>query len=461
MTQVLRRATVAAAAGSMLLAGCSSQVDGTPTAENALTHVTAEEFPITGATDSEVDQYARDALTDLVTFWEQAYPEAYGESFPPLEGGFFSVDSQNIDESAYPDYGIGCERAPVDPAEVTMNAHYDPNCDVIAYDTQLLTQLSEQFGQFIGPAVMAHEMGHAIQGRVGFSESSIQDETQADCFAGAFTRWVADGNGSHVGLRVSELDPLLGGFIYIRDEVGSDPNNDRAHGSGFDRVSGFYAGFSEGVLSCRDDFGSDRIFTETEFTSREDAANEGNASYEDTQLLISNSLPLFYESWFPQVSGGEDFSVPQVQTFDGTAPDCGDMGAEDREIGYCADDQTVYVDETDLIGPAYEEIGDWAVATAVSLPVAVAARDQLGLSTDDTDATISSVCLTGWYTARFWSGDYAESVGQLSPGDVDEAIIFLLTYGQDDAVFPNVEANGFEMVGAFRAGFLEGGTACL
>ena len=29
-----------------------------------------------------------------------------------------------------------------------------------------------------------------------------------------------------------------------------------------------------------------------------------------------------------------------------------------------------------------------------------------------------------------------------------------------DEVFPNVSASGFELVGAFRTGFLEGGDSC-
>ena len=48
----------------------------------------------------------------------------------------------------------------------------------------------------------------------------------------------------------------------------------------------------------------------------------------------------------------------------------------------------------------------------------------------------------------------------VSPGDVDEAVQFLLTYGVDPRVFPEVASSGFELVGAFRTGFLEGGAAC-
>jgi hypothetical protein len=37
---------------------------------------------------------------------------------------------------------------------------------------------------------------------------------------------------------------------------------------------------------------------------------------------------------------------------------------------------------------------------------------------------------------------------------------FLLTYGVDDRVFPDVSATGFELFGAFRLGFLDGGETC-
>jgi predicted metalloprotease len=459
MRQGLRRVITAAAVGSVLLTGCSTTVSGTASTARPLTNVTAEQLPITGATDDTTDQFARNAMADLITFWEEGYPAVFGAPFEPLQGGIFSVDTEDVDDSAYPPTGIGCEGLPVDPREVEGNAFYLPPCDLIAYDSALLDRLGAEYGRFLGPAVMAHEFGHAMQGRFGFSEVTIRDETQADCFAGAWTRWVADGNAEHVSIRVSELDEVLVGFIDLRDPVGqTDETVEGAHGSGFDRVSGFFAGYSGGLETCRDDFGPDRIFTAAEFD--ENDANEGNAPYEDIGDIVGTSLPQFYESWFQQVSGSA-FAAPAIEAFDGTAPECGDMGSEDRDLGFCEADSTVYVDDSDLLQPAYQDVGDFAVATAVSLPYAQAARAQLGLSIDDGPATVSTVCLTGWYTARFFDGDFAGPEGtSLSPGDVDEAILFLLAYGQTDSVLPNVDVSGFELVGAFRSGFLEGGTAC-
>jgi predicted metalloprotease len=459
MRLVLRRAVVAAAVGSVLLTGCSTTVSGSASpGPDVPVDVTADEFPITGAADTEGDRLARNALSDLETFWSQAYPEYFGEEYTPLSGGYFSVDSTNIDESAYPDTGIGCERAPADPEEVASNAHYDPNCDLVAYDRALLEQLGEEYGPYFGPAVMAHEMGHAMQGRFGFSDSTIVVETQADCLAGAFSRWVVDGNAEHTTLRVSELDRVVLGFIGLRDPVGSDPDDQRAHGSGFDRLSGFYAGYEGGVGSCRDEFGEDRLFIATEFLTEDDLENEGNAPYDEIGQIIGTTLPAFYQSVFPGL--GAQFTEPAVESFQGTAPGCGDMGSEDRDLGYCEADGTVYVDEADLLAPAYEQIGDFAVATAVSLAYAQSARAQLGLSIDDAAAVNSAVCLTGWYAGRFWTGDFQAQDISISPGDVDEAAIFLLTYGQEEGVFPNTELSGFEMVDAFRDGFLNGGAGC-
>jgi predicted metalloprotease len=459
MQHALRRIVPTLAVG-MLLAGCSTTtVVGTasPGAGEPV-DVPADQFPITGAVDDDIDQFARNALVDLNTFWAQAYPDAFGEPLTPLAGGYFSVDSDNIDPAAYPETGIGCAAQSIPPDAVAGNAFYTSDCDLIAYDRALLAELSKDYGRFLGPVVMAHEFGHAMQGRFGFHDRQILDETQADCFAGAWTGWVAAGKAEHVSLRVPELDDVVRGFLLLRDPVGSDPNDSSAHGSYFDRVSAFYEGFDGGVPACRDDFGDNRVFTQAEFDQTDN--NNGNAEYGQIVEWITATLPDFYETVFSSALG-KDFTPPNVQGFDTTAPQCGDMGAQDRDLGYCESDTTVYYDETELTKPVSDEIGDFAVGEAIALPYALAARAQAGLSDDDGAATLSAVCLSGWYTAQWYNGAFEDVVNaEIAPGDVDEAVIFLLKYGIDPKVFPNVSASGFELVGAFRAGFLQGGSAC-
>ncbi|UOY01431.1 neutral zinc metallopeptidase [Blastococcus sp. PRF04-17] len=461
MRQVLRRA-VPAAVVLTLLTGCSAEMvtgQASPGPGEPV-DVAPESFPITGVSDSDIDRLARNALADLDTFWSEAYPEFYGEEYTPLENGFFSVDSEAIDTGAYPETGIGCEGSPTSPDSVAGNAFYDPSCDLIAYDRALLDELSTQYGRFLVPVVMAHEFGHAMQGRFGFAESGrgIQDETQADCLAGAWTAWVAAGEAEHVSLREPELDDVIRGFLLLRDDVGSDPDDTQAHGSYFDRVSAFYEGFDGGVAPCRDDFGEDRLFTAAAFTSDEEYQSGGNAEFDLIVQWIAATLPEFWSEVFP-AAYGEEFTPPAIDSFQGTPPDC--EGLEDRDLGYCAAEETVYLDDTDLATPAYSDIGDFALATAIALPYSLAVRDQAGLSIDDGAATMSAVCLTGWYEAQWYNGAFADSIDAvISPGDIDEAVQFLLEYGVRDEVFPNVDASGFELVGAFRTGFLEGGAAC-
>src|SRR5215213_11720236 len=309
MRQVLRRTLPMLAVG-MLLAGCSTTtVVGTASpGAGEPSDVTAEEFPITGVSDTEVDQFARNALADLETFWKQAYPENFGEEYTPLQGGYFSVDSTNIDPSAYPDTGIGCAQEYIPPDAVAGNAFYTSDCDLIAYDRALIEELSSNYGRFLAPVVMAHEFGHAMQGRFGFHERQILDETQADCFAGAWTRWVADGGAEHVSLRRPELDDVVRGFLLLRDDAGSDPEGREAHGSYFDRVSAYYEGYDGGVGACRDDFGVDRLYTAATF-SEEELATQGNAEFDDIVSWVGTTLPEFWSEVFPDAFDA-DFSPP-------------------------------------------------------------------------------------------------------------------------------------------------------
>jgi predicted metalloprotease len=441
------------AASVVLLSGCVRIIEGLPTSlQPPVSPVPEGAVEVVGATDNPIDQLTRNALADLETFWSQTFPEAYGEQFQPLSGGYFSVDPNDVDPSVYPD-GVSCGASPLD---VENNAFYcqaagEANSDSISYDRAFLEELATQFGRFIPDLVMAHEFGHAVQGRVGFPGASINAETQADCFAGAWTAWVADGQARHTTIREPELDELLRGYVQLRDPVGTSLEEESAHGSYFDRVSAFQEGFTDGVVACRDNFGPGRVFTQRGFTDA-DFATEGNVAYEDALEIVDLSLPAFWAGVFDQL--GETFEEPAVEAFDGTAPGC---APEDRELVYCAEDDLVAFDDGVLRNDV-DPIGDFAVATAVSIPYALAGRDQLGLSVDGADALRSAVCLTGSYGFEFVEGGFGDY--SISAGDLDESVIFLLQYGTDPAVLPDVDLTGFELVDVFRTGFFRGAGAC-
>lgn len=450
-----RRWAVAPALLTLLaLPGCAVVVVGQASpAQPPVSDVGGGELTVVGATDEPVDVLARNALADLEVYWDEQLPEVFGTQWSPLEGGYFSVDPGNVDPAAYPD-GIGCGS---DPAEVEDNAFYcldpsAPNSDAISYDRTFLAELGEEFGRFIPALVMAHEFGHAVQARVGSPPASILAETQADCLAGTWTRWVADGEAEHSTLRTPELDELLRGYLLLRDPVGTDLNADQAHGSYFDRVSAFQEGFDGGAEVCRDNFGLDRVLTQDEFAPGEQFTG-GNASYPDLLDIVARSLPEAFGAAFDEEFGAA-FDAPVIEPFESTAPGC--ASDPDLDLVYCPDDGVVGFDATGLAPDAYE-LGDFALATAIALPYGLAVRDQLGLSTDDDAAVRSSVCLAGWYAFQVY--DARTSVG-ISPGDVDESVQFLLTFGDDPSVVPAVGLSGFQLVDLFRNGFVEGLPAC-
>ncbi|MGY1769746.1 neutral zinc metallopeptidase [Blastococcus sp. SYSU D00813] len=414
------------------------------------------EVGVVGTDGGPVDRLATNALADLGTYWAETLPDVFDVDFEPLRGGFFSVDPDDVDPAAYPD-GIGCG---ADPADAESNAFYCQaegvaNSDSISWDRAFLGELAEDSGRFLPALVMAHEYGHAIQARVGYPRTSILTETQADCFAGAWTAWVAAGEAEHTQIREVELDQVLGGYLQLRDPVGTGQFEEQAHGSFFDRVSAFQEGFDAGAEACRDEFGPDRPFTQQEFTSDQDLASGGDAPFPTAQELAGTSLPEFWRRAFDEVLGGT-FEAPDLEAFDGSPPDC--AADDDLDLVACPDEGLVGYDEEDLARPLYDEIGDFAVLTAVSVPYALGARAQLGLSTDDEDARRSAICLTGWYAAAVADGALTDIV--ISPGDVDESVQFLLTRAGDPAVLPGLDLSGFELVDLFRNGFLEGASAC-
>src|SRR3954452_2054192 len=103
MPLATRRTLSAVVVAGLLLTGCSTTVvRGTASpGKGEPVDVGADEFPITGVSQSGIDHFARNALADLNAFWAQAHPEFSGEEFRPLENGYSSVDSGQVDEGAY------------------------------------------------------------------------------------------------------------------------------------------------------------------------------------------------------------------------------------------------------------------------------------------------------------------------------------------------------------------------
>ena len=153
---------------------------------------------------SKYDASIDSTIADIQAFWTSAMPDVYGQAYDAIPTDRVYPYSQDNPPPNCEDGGQ--TKAPYE--EVAGNAFYCSNGDFVAYDEQgLLPKLRDNFGEFAVGLVFAHELGHAVQARVGYNPpSTVYFEQQADCFAGAWAQHVADSDDSNVHLAWSDLD---------------------------------------------------------------------------------------------------------------------------------------------------------------------------------------------------------------------------------------------------------------
>lgn len=456
----LRRTTpvavlVAVLAVATALTSCTTRVSGAGAPAGGLRmDATDADLVVHLAEDGdETDRIARNALADVLDYWTDTFPELYGGDFGTVGGGFWSIDPDVTDDADLPD--SPCFDGDVD--ELAGNAFYCSDDERIFYDRAWMAGLAEEYGPFVIAEIMAHEMGHAVQAHAGLDDPSIVAETQAECFAGAWTTWVVQGNSRHFVVRPAELDDYLLGYLYFGDPPGIDPDDPSAHGSLFDQLSAFQEGYADGPQACAA-FDDSRVYTLEPFTPADE--NGGNLDYDESLDLADDLLSGFWEQALttgfddaPAVGGA--VGLPAIAEGKHSGSVCTGQGPE-VDVAYCPDDGTVRYDQAGLLEPAAEDVGDFAVVTLLGLPYAMAVPARLGLPTEGQEAVAGAVCATGWLAREFLAQQVDDARYSISPGDVDEAAVALLEYGEGDDVLPGSDSTGFELVDAFRQGFLAG-----
>jgi hypothetical protein len=218
-------------------------------------------------------------------------------------------------------------------------------------------------------------------------------------------------------------------MIFVRDEPGSDPEGELAHGSGFDRVRAFQDGVDRGVEYCYEYIEDPPFIDELPFTNETDAANQGNLPFDEVVDLVIQDLDDYFEGAVDDFEGpGDPFDVvPQ-----------------------------------DELEQLHGEIGDGAVATLFGMLWAERAQDAAGDDLDGEGALLQRACLVG-----SWLGDILrdqrdgqverESGVSLSPGDLDETIITFLKLTEDAMSAPGV---AFEAISDMRLGVFGGIEDC-
>ena len=401
------------------------------------------------------------AVADVQSFYEDMFPKLYGEPFHPLTGGSFPYGPDNPPPACG---GVGKS----DYKEVAENAFYCPEGDFMAWDTDNLTNdLLDNFGPFTLAIVVAHELGHAIEERHGILDGqfiTFLTEQQADCFAGAYTQHVQQGGSKDFTVELSDLDNAIGGFLLIRDPVGTDTVNDvSAHGSAFQRINAFEDGLKDGGEKCKDYENETFNFVPETFDPGElDPEAAANLPFPEVEPLVIANLEAFWTVAFRDIQ--QEWHAATINAFDpNEGVTCkGDEARGDDAIGlvfYCSDDDTMNWDETNLM-PAVYEIGDLAEAVVIANQYSTRAQHLAGLPEGTLDARLQADCFTGVWVATTKTNEINDTLPDdaklfLSPGDLDEAVSAFLEFSKASGSDTGGSTDGtaFQHLDAFRTGF--------
>jgi predicted metalloprotease len=415
----------------------------------------AESRTVNGTDGGEVDTLAGQSVSDLEEFWKFAYPDTFDGELTPVRA-LYSWDSD-----AY--RGTFCG----DTTEGLVNAGFCEKDNTIGWDrTVLMPSLRNAYGDMAITMVLAHEYGHALQKQAALNPRGVPTlvaEQQADCLAGVYLRWVAEGKSPRFTLSTGEgLNNLLAAMISFRDPLLSENDYYDAgdeHGSAFERISAFQFGFTDGAAACAS-------ITLKEIKERRgelpvdlpaDQTGELPVTVTSVKALIDAMNLLFPTKNPPKLS------------FDAAAASACPNARPSPPVSFCPAANTITVDMPALealgastdgfdatsVGPTLQ--GDNTAYSALISRYMVALQHERGLTLDTAEAGLRTACLTGAATNKL-STSITTPDGNtvaITAGDIDEAVSGLLTNGlaAGDVNGETVPA-GFSRIDAFRVGVL-------
>ncbi len=401
--------------------------------------------PVEGTDDGDADKVAAMSIADIEQFWDSAYGPTFNGTFTPVSA-IYSWESNRPGATV-------CGR----DAFGFVNAMYCPDIDTIVWDRGVLVpQLRRQAGDLFVAEVLAHEYGHAIQDEkranlippnIPMPEALLVGEQQADCFAGAYLSWVADGKSPRFTLNTGDgLNTQMAAMLTHRDPPPRVEPPNYQHGSAFERITAFQFGFTDGAPKC------------AQINDQEIAQRRGNLPVALQQLetgearidkdtvtsVVKTLTTLFKPAKAPKLS------------FD--PPSCSDAQPS-PPASYCpsTDTITVYLPGLENIGAKsspYSLSGDYTAYSVLASRFMLAIQQQHGLVLNNTEAALRTACLTGVATAKLAENTPGSPI-QLSAGDLDEAVTGILTNGlaASDVNGTTVPV-GFSRIEAFRTGVL-------
>lgn len=458
------KAAFSAACVAILVAGCSSTTAGQAVsplydpfragglpAEDGPSGIRDNapdpEGDVENTDDGDVDKLTVLAVNDVAEYWDAHYGEAFDGSFEAI-ANLASYDSED------PSGPVLCG----EDTYQLVNAFFCPPDDLMAWDRGVLVPTGIKFfGDASISALIGHEYGHSIQRQadlVNRSTPTIVGEQQADCFAGSYIRWVAEGESPRFELSTGDgLNHVLAAVLTLRDETyGPDDEVliEEGHGTALDRVSAFQMGFTGGPGDCAmiDLDEIDERRGDLPLVLPLDSSGDVSGEIALTEDVVSSLIEVL----------GEVFQPNEAPTLSFDEPECSDAQPS-PPASYCPASNTIFVDM-----PALEEMGqtadredysllqgDNSALSVVTSRYALAVQKERGESLDSPVSALRTACLTG-YAQSVMAEDQSLAL-RLTAGDLDEAVSGLLTNG---LVASNVNGEtvpaGFTRIVAFRSG---------
>ncbi|OBK29813.1 peptidase [Mycobacterium asiaticum] len=415
--------------------------------------------------NGEIDHLALLSLNDIEDFWQQNWPAAAKKPFKAVST-VVSYDSSD------PSSPIVCRTKTAG----AINAAYVFSCNLVEWDRgQLFPAAKKFFGDMAVVGILAHEFGHALQVNGGLVNTrttpTLVMEQQADCFAGVYLRWVAEGHSSRFTLSTGDaLSHVIAGMLKISDPIMTEEDyeqsEDSAHGSGFDRVSAFQMGFNSGSGTCA------KIDTD-EIKKRRAGLpvalqEEASGGADPGEVTINEDTVGTLVEILNKI-----FSPKSPPTLSFASSSCSDAKPT-RGASYCPATNTVVADLAALqeIGkpggrkgmtdPQMLQGDNTALSIVVSRYV-LALQHERNLPLDTAVAASRTACLTGAAQRGMTQVVSIPSGKQLvlTAGDLDKAVIGLLVNGvaASDVNGENMPA-GFTRTIAFRGGVLDNVDEC-
>ena len=430
------------------------QVAGLPTTSGPngpRADVPPTELEVDNGDGGEIDTLALDAVTDVQAYWEQHFDAEFDGEFEPVDAlvswSARSSRRKSVEFCTESTYRM-------------VNAAYCRLDNSIGWDRELLLPtLADTFGDMAVVMVIAHEYGHAIQNNANLVERDdpvIVKEQQADCFAGAYMRWVAEGQSEYFTLNTSDgLNTVLAATVAIRDSDPDDP--DSVHGSAFERVTAVQVGFTDGAKGCKS-IDMDEIEQRRGDLPQSFQGVSGDFTItQDSLVELGKALKAI-------------LPTPQPPEYVYRQSACED-GSSTGPVTYCPGQNTVATDvdglaergrvdkSNDSLSP--KVTGDFNGYVVFISRYTLAVQQDRRQDLTGAKAGLRTACLAGVATGKLAEPGRAEGDITLAAGDLDEAVSGLLADGLAASdVTGQTVPSGFARVDAFRAGVLGGDDTC-